>query len=374
MLDRRSFLAALGAAFLPGGAARSDEADPVYVSACQDAAGDASVAAFRADGHLLFASRLPTRGHDVAPRPGSAEIVVFARRPGNWAAIVDRRDGRVLRLVTSPPERHFFGHGTFSADGSLLYATENAVRAAGSLGAGDGVLGLYDARDGYRRLGEIPTRGLGPHDLALLPAAVGGGVLVANGGTRTLPESGREILNPTDLAPSLALLDPASGEARRIVDLGSALRGLSIRHLAVAPSGDVVFGCQHLGDADAMPPLLGILPADGAPRMIELPEDDLEALANYVGSVRLDASGTILAATSPIGQASVFYDLAAGRPLGRRRMSDVCGVAPGFGAATFVLSSGNDGVRLASPARSELARLGGSDLGRWIWDNHLVRL
>lgn len=366
-MDRRSFLLALGAALLPD-TGRAGTADSVYVSACQGQDGAASVAAFDAEGRLLFASRLPERGHDVAARPGSADLVVFARRPGNWAAIVDRRTGLVGTLVTAPPGRHFYGHGTFTADGTLLWATENAIDT------GAGVLGLYDARAGYRRIGEIASGGIGPHDLAWRPEAAGGGLVVANGGIRTHPETGREILNPASMEPSLAIVDPASGATLLRADLGPELRGLSIRHLAVAPDGRTVFGCQFEGDPAALPPLVGVLDPDGRTRFLDLPEDDLAALGNYVGSVRLDGTGRRLAATSPRGNAVVLWDLETGAFLGRRRMTDVCGVAPAGPDGTFVVTSGNAGIRIADAGRADLARLGGTALDGWIWDNHLVRV
>ena len=366
-MDRRSFLLALGTAFLPG-PGRAASPEHVYVSACQSGDGAASVAAFDPEGRLLFASRLPERGHDVAARPGSDELVVFARRPGNWAAIVDRTNGRVGQIVTAPPGRHFYGHGTFTADGALLWATENAIAS------GEGVLGLYDARAGYARLGEIPSDGIGPHDLAWRPAGAGGGLVVANGGIRTHPETGREILNPSHMEPSLAILDPRTGATLLKSELGPDLRGLSVRHLAVAPDGRTIFGCQYEGDPAALPSLVGILETDGRTRFLDLPEDDLAALDNYVGSVRLDASGRRLAATSPRGNAVVFWDLDTGAFLGRRRMADVCGVAPGGRDGTFVVTSGNAGIRMADAGRSDLARLGGTALDGWIWDNHLVRV
>ncbi len=213
MLDRRSFLTALGTSLAgvhlpPRRAFAESRSQRLFVSACLDSndRSAASVAAFDGDGRLIFSTRLPARGHDATARPGSPEIVVFARRPGNWAAVVDRTNGAVLRVVTTPPERHFFGHGVFSADGRLLYATENRVGAADAH-AGEGVLGVYDATAAYVRVGEMPTHGLGPHDLAFLPGRETRHIVVANGGTRTQPGSGREILNAEAMEPSLAVVD-----------------------------------------------------------------------------------------------------------------------------------------------------------------------
>jgi hypothetical protein len=365
-IDRRSFLAGLGLAVgtaLAGGGARG--AVPVYVSCAQAADGSQRVAAFTGEGRLLFSTALPARGHDVAARPGSRELVVFARRPGAWMAVVDGDAGAVRRVVLAAEGRHFYGHGAFSADGRLLYATENRIDA------GDGVLGVYDCAAGYARIGEIPSGGVGPHDLAFLPGAAR--IVVANGGIRTHPGSGREILNAGALEPSLALVRAGTGEVEETLDLGPDLADLSIRHLAVAPDGAVAFGCQWAGDPFAAPPLVGLREADGRVRMLAMPEDDLISLDNYIGSVALDASGEIVCATSPRGSVAAFFERRSGRYLGRRRLSDVCGAAPAEAEGTFLLTSGNDGVALARVADRDLAALG-ADLARMVWDNHALRL
>ena len=46
--------------------------------------------------------------------------------------------------IPSIEGRHFFGHGVFSPDGKLLYATENDFEAA------RGVIGVYDVRPATR--------------------------------------------------------------------------------------------------------------------------------------------------------------------------------------------------------------------------------
>lgn len=369
VIDRRSFLAGLSAAIAAPAGMRSAFAgtpEPLFVSACLDGNDAASVAVFGFDGRMVFNTRLPERGHDIAIRPHATDLVVFARRPGNWAAIIDRTTGKVATVVTSPKGRHFYGHGVFSADGRILYATENKMTS------GEGMLGIYDAAAGYRRVGEMPSFGIGPHDLAYLPDHRH--IVVANGGIRTHPETGREILNKDEMEPSLALVDPQSGDVLFKTDLGADLKGLSIRHLAVSDAGETVFGCQFEGNQDDMPALVGTLDRDGKTRFLEMPEDDLNALKNYVGSVTLDASGRIAAATSPRGNTIAFWDLPSGRYLGRRRMSDVCGIAAAPVEGVFLATSGNAGVRLAPVTAKELQSLGGTELDRWIWDNHTRRV
>jgi len=49
---------------------------------------------------------------------------------------------------TSKPYRHFFGHGVFSADGKLLYTTDNDYQNA---------RGMIGATDGYKQIVDLAT-------------------------------------------------------------------------------------------------------------------------------------------------------------------------------------------------------------------------
>jgi hypothetical protein len=360
-IDRRSFMLALAASFAVGPVRASRE--QLYVSSCTDASGASSLAVFSPEGGLLFRTSLPDRGHDIATSPVGDDIAVFARRPGDWTAIISRRTREVRTLIRSPEGRHFYGHGLYSADGRLLYATENHLEQ------GVGVLGVYDANDGYRRIGEQPTHGVGPHDVAYLPD--GKTLLVANGGVRTDPSSGREILNRASMEPSLAVFDAATGSLRHKIEFGPGMRGLSLRHLAVAPDGEAVFACQFEGPADEMPPLVGVLGIDGRTRMLDIPDEHLSLLDNYTGAVALDRSGRLIAATSPRGNRAAFWDRLTGRYLGLSSLPDVCGIAAAPLDGTFVVSSGNAGVRIARAETHDLARVSGSDLDLFMWDNHI---
>jgi len=69
----------------------------------------------------------------------------------------------------------------FARDGRTLFATETAIET------GDGVLGIYDAAADYRRRGEVPTHGLDPHEVRLMPD--GRTLVIANGGILTHPDA-----------------------------------------------------------------------------------------------------------------------------------------------------------------------------------------
>lgn len=363
VIDRRSFLIALGASLaLPGGRARAGSDAAVYLGCRFQPDGSAFVSAFSLEGKELFATALPTRGHDSVCHPTASEAVVFARRPGNWFVVIDLATGLVRRMVTAAQDRHYFGHGVFSPDGRILLATENDTAT------GQGIIGLYDATGDYRRVGEYRSAGIGPHDMALLPNGL---VAVANGGTLTKPDNGRAVLNRATMRPNIALINPLSGTLKSVHELPADLHQLSIRHMAVAADGDIAFACQYEGEDDAAPALVGVLAGDRM-ALIEVPEEEIGSLRNYVGSLSLDSSGGIIAATSPEGGTVAFFDRGARRYLGRRSLSDVCGVAPAGPAGAVLLTSGNGGVRLADPTSAELRRLKDASLDRWIWDNHLT--
>lgn len=358
VIDRRQLFAGLIAA-LAGARNAQASALPhrLYLSCRMDAEGNASVACIDGEGLEVFSAGLPARGHDVTVRPEPRELAVFARRPGNWFAVIGSAAGDVRHVVHAIKGRHFFGHGAYAADGRLLYASENDIVS------GEGRIGIYDATNSYRRIGEFASGGIGPHDLALLPD--GRTLVVANGGLRTHPESGREVLNLSDMKPNLALIDLGSGEIIERHELSSGLRQLSIRHLSVRQDHTIAFGCQHQGSGEDAPPLLGLLRPGGTPQMLEIGDDALFRLDNYIGSVSFDDGGDYLIGTSPQGGSAVIWDMAQARLVRSVMLTDVCGAAPG-GRGTFVVTSGNAGISKINSF--DTSRV--SHEQRWIWDNH----
>ena len=194
----------LAGSFLPAPLrANAAAAAPLYLSARADAGGGYRMSGFAADGASRFDLPLPGRGHSFAVRPGGREAVHFARRPGRFALVVDLVYGVVVHKLETPADRHFYGHGVFSRDGRLLYATEN------DFGGERGVIGIYDAARGYSRMGELPSHGVGPHEIALL--SDGETLVVANGGIATHPDLPRVKLNLPTLAPSLCYIERRDG-------------------------------------------------------------------------------------------------------------------------------------------------------------------
>ena len=337
MWQRRAFLKAAGAGFaaslLPWRAEALEQAELVFASSIQRLAGGFAAALVTERGKLITSVDLPDRGHDITFSPVSGKAVVFARQPGTFAVVFDPAGREPPQTLTSIEGRHFFGHGVFSPDGKLLYATENDFDTA------RGVIGIFDATDGYRRIGEFDTFGTGPHELLL--AADGKTLVVANGGIETHPDYGRAELNLDSMDPSLVFVDAAGGGLIGQLRLRADLHQLSIRHMAFDALGRVWFGCQFRGAADGRPQLVGFVTREGEIRLIELPEATLGALRNYVGSVAASADGALMAVSSPEGNTVLAIDPQSASVVASLVLDNGCGLAPA--RKGFVTSSG-DGV------------------------------
>lgn len=333
LLSRRSFVRAAGSAYLAGLTPSQlfalERTDAVFAAAFMDPTGGFGLATVAEDGTIIDRSPLPKRAHGLAFDRNYNRVVAFARRPGTFAAIFDL-NGRAAPIVIASPEgRHFYGHGTFSRDGRVLYASENDFDNA------SGVIGIYDATDGFARIGEYPTYGVGPHDLSI---SLDGEVLIAaNGGIETHPDFGRTKLNLDRMEPSLALIETTTGSLIEKHDLPPDLKQLSTRHIALSGDQEIWFACQYEGAHDDLPPLIGRFRRGEPLDFIYLPEQTARNLANYVGAIAVNRKEGIVAATSPRGGTYVILDAVSGTLVREVQLAGASGVAAGprgFGIST----------------------------------------
>ncbi|SHI44068.1 DUF1513 domain-containing protein [Wenxinia saemankumensis] len=352
MPTRRHVLGGLAAAPLLSRAAWAEVGAPTHVAAARRGNGSYALFGMTGVGDVAFEVPLPDRGHAAAAHPVRAEAVAFARRPGTFALVIDCADGRVLRRLDSPPGRHFYGHGAYDRSGDMLLTTENDYES------GEGRIGIWDVGAGYLRIGEVPSGGIGPHEILRLPGT--DRFVVANGGLRTHPDSDREVLNPDTMRPNLSFL--SDGSTDRVVELEPALRRNSIRHLAARRDGTVAAALQWQGDLSEVVPLLALMPSEGPVRLLADADPGQAELQGYAGSVAFDGAGGRVAITSPRGGLAQIWEVASpGEPQILRR-PDICGVARA--AEGFVFSDGGGGW-LTAPA---------PQVHPVAWDNHIVSL
>jgi uncharacterized protein len=367
VIDRRRMMqavAAFGGTGLVSPALAAIGDNGLYVSGCRQADGSFAAVLFDERGRDLAVLPVETRLHDTAHSGMLNRAVIFARRPGTLAFVIDLVSRRLERTIMSPAGRHFYGHGVFSKDGRILYATEN------DFASGAGLIGLYDSSDGYRRIGEFPSGGVGPHELLLHPD--GRSLIVANGGIRTNPETGREKLDLDTMISSLTRIDLAHGTITESVALPKAMKLLSLRHLAIDATGAVWFGAQWEGDPGETPPIVGRYRPGSSLSTLMLPEPLARVSQGYVGSVASDAQGDLVATSCPKGGRIIVWEAKTGKIAGVAALEDGCGVAPAPARKRgFAMSSGGGllidwSLEGASPIASEGSRRS--------WDNHLRKI
>jgi hypothetical protein len=353
-IDRRGFLTAAGISFTASLSPRSlmalERADAVYAAGFRAPDGAFGIATISERGEIIDRASLPARAHGLAHSPATGRIVAFARRPGTFAMVFDPSRQTEPVVITSPEGRHFYGHGHFSPNGALLYASEN------DFDGNRGMIGVYDARDKFRRIGEFDAHGIGTHDMTV--SDDGTLLVIANGGIETHPDFGRTKLNLDHMEPSLVLLDAKTGALVQRHGLPPALRQLSTRHLDIGADGRVWFACQWEGPRNALPPLAGRFSEGEDLSFVSLPEEITIRLGNYVGAIAVNRREGIVGMTSPVVGAAVTLDARTGAVLKEELVRDAAGVAP---AASGIAVSSYDGQ--FNEIRSKVA-----------WDQHIVRL
>ncbi|UIK07587.1 DUF1513 domain-containing protein [Neorhizobium galegae] len=353
-IDRRGFLKAAGITFTAALSPRSlmalERSDAVYASGFRAPDGSFGVATVSERGEIIDRVALPARAHGMAYSAATGRTVAFARRPGTFAMVFDPSRQAEPVMVTSPEGRHFYGHGHFSPDGTRLYASEN------DFDGNRGMIGVYDARDRFRRIGEFDAHGIGTHDMTV--SDDGKLLVIANGGIETNPDFGRTKLNVDRMEPSLVLLDAKTGALIQRHRLPASLKQLSTRHLDLAENDRIWFACQWEGARNALPPLAGWFSRGEDLSFVSLPEETTLRLGNYVGAIAVNRRDGVVGLTSPVGGAAVTLDAKTGAVVKEEAIRDAAGVAP---AAHGIAVSSYDGK--FNETRSQVA-----------WDQHIARL
>jgi len=356
MTTRRTFLASLLAASASPRLGWAAVGSPAYLAAAKLPGGAHILCGLDIAGVETFRVPLPARGHAGAGHPSRAEAVVFARRPGYFAFVIDAGTGQVLHELVPPEGHQFNGHGIYIDGGATLVTVEQM--AEGSAGR----IGVWDVASGYTRIAGFATHGIGPHDARLMPDRHT--MVVANGGIET-DATDRSKLNLGTMRPNLAYLG-AGGELLEKVELDEELAHNSIRHLAVASDGLVGFAMQWEGEPGMGWPLLGLHRRGAPPVLVEAPLADELAMKDYAGSIAFSADETEIAITSPRGGRLHRFAL-DGRFVAAEAREDVCGIAAH--PEGFIASDGLGGlISLGPEGARPLAR---HDCA---WDNHIVTL
>jgi hypothetical protein len=225
------------------------------------------------------------------------------------------------------------------------------------------LLGVYRFVDGRLvHSGEIPTHGIGPHQVSWMPD--GETLVVANGGIRTEAES-RVEMNLNAMEPSLVLMK-RDGTLLSKETLGQSMN--SVRHLGIGSDGTIVAGQQFMGASHESAELLAIKRPGQPFQAFPVDPQQLAAMAHYTASVAVHSELRLVALTAPRGNRFFIWDLDSGAVRLDAPLPDCAGV--GAVSDGFVVTSGQGRCRFYDCRKPELVAKP-LDLPAGLWDNHL---
>ena len=108
--------------------------------------------------------------------------------------MLNKKSNRISKIIHAPDYRHFYGHGVYCDKTKFLYVTENNYNFDDER---SGIISIYDPFKNYKRIGELKSNGIGPHEIKINKK---GHLLIANGGVLTHPDYPRIKLNLYDMA------------------------------------------------------------------------------------------------------------------------------------------------------------------------------
>lgn len=329
-----------------------------FINGHHDKAGRFYISSFDVGGNERFRLPLPQMPHSFAVDPvNSHRVVSLPGLPGTQAVVMDIATGKKLTQFTSRPGRHFNGHGVFSADGKLLFSSENIVKNSA------GVITVRETEH-FRFLRELPGHGLGPHDIRMMPD--GKTLVLASGGLLTHPDTGKYYLNLNQMKTALLFIDSDDGKLlmRREIPVDK----LSIRHLDVSADGTVLVACQYVGRRN-MPKLVGVQRGDGDIEMLDIDEDTLWLMNNYTASAVV--AGNVAVVSCPRGNQLTCWDLQQKKLIKSIEINDVGGVQVSADKRSFIASA-NIGELYRIDAKSLKVTPLDNVWQNVKWTNHMV--
>lgn len=261
--------------------------------------------------------------HGITQSPHEPQQYVLFEKRGPGSCVVDLATKEVVRTIEAGKGRHFYGHGVFSADGSLLFCTESD--------AADGHRGYVAVRDAkdYTLLGDFPSYGRAPHDCML--HGDGATLVIANGGSPVGHPEG----------PSVVGVDVKSQALEWCEEIPDPQIGAG--HLAMTQAGDlaVVSAPRDGLDPDTSCGGVSLRPAGGRLTVAREPAEVTRALLGETLSVAIHEPTGVVGATTPLGHHVTFWDMKTGNLVKTLRVPNPRGIAVTLSGDELVINFGS---------------------------------
>ena len=275
------------------------------------------------------------RCHSLALSKKHNTVSFVDRRPGEFIYVYDFNSLDRVQVISRPEGFRFYGHAVLNVDESLLFVTAN------NLSTLEGRILVYDIETNYSLVDNISSGGIGPHEIVRHPDK--DIFYICNGGLKTHPDSGREILNFETMAPNLTLFD---NEKREVKSFELENSKLSIRHIEVNHHGDAFIGVQDKdffpGEGQAM---VAFYDFDKDSLYQDSDSSELHLLSEgYVASVSMDGDSKLGLATCPKSDLVGVWDLEALSLKETIDCKEASGVCYSKDLGAFVITNGSGEV------------------------------
>ncbi|MBK9975198.1 MAG: DUF1513 domain-containing protein [Planctomycetes bacterium] len=265
--------------------------------------------------------------HGVIPNPKKPERVIVFQKKGKGGAEVDLKENKIIARIDPSAGCEFYGHGGYTADASILYATEYDATTY------EGRMVVRDANS-YKVLSQFQTFGEWPHDCQFLDQ--GRTVAVTNGGGHL--EGGSK--------PNVCYIDVASGKLIEKIEFENPR--INAGHLFVTPSGDlaVLHAMREGLDTKEAPGALSLRKKGGSLQTMVDPADITTAMKGETLSHSWYAKDNVIGVTNPFGDLVTFWSLTDQKYVSKRKIKQPRGLALTLDQKYFVLTFDKDNPNL----------------------------
>lgn len=297
--------------------------------------------------HLTPMTFLP---HGIHRNPRlNQQMAVFEKiGPGACEYDIDNRE--VTRPIEAMDNHLFYGHGAYSTDGSLLFATESRIDSQ------DGAISVRDAET-LSVVGRFPSYGKSPHECKLVDQ--GRTMLVTNGGGA----HGDEL-------PSVSYIDVDSQKLLERVTLHN--EDLNAGHVALNSSGQlIVISAPRAGLNQRLAGGVSIGLEQGRLSPAKADANFTEKLFGEALSVSIHDELDLAAVTHPDGNLLTIWSLQDQRLVKSIQLPGPRGVELTVDQSAFVVSFGSEASVLTIPVTTLEPERKSTHSGTFITGSHI---
>ncbi len=264
--------------------------------------------------------------HGVIKHPKHAPQVAVFEKKGPGGCEIDLKENRLIRRIQPSKGCEFYGHGAYSADAKVLYATEYDKESYA------GKMVLRDASD-LSVVGEFPTHGEWPHDCQFIDD--GKVVAITNGGGSI--EGGAE--------PCVTYVSVPDGKLIERITFDNPL--INAGHLLVSSKGDlaVAHAMREGYHGETALGALSLRPKSATFKTMVTPAGVTGAMHGETLSIVLHEPTGIVAATNPYGEGGgllTFWNMTEQKYVSHARLTQPRGVALSLDKKAWVVTCGKE--------------------------------